>query len=77
LKGRWGSVLGFTEELFMPAVVDEKKCDGCGTCQDNCPSEAIHVQKKEKDVAVVVPENCIDCDLCKENCPQGAIEMKL
>jgi NAD-dependent dihydropyrimidine dehydrogenase PreA subunit len=59
----------------MPAVVNVEKCDGCGTCQDNCPSDAIHVE--EKDVAVVKPEECIDCNLCEEKCPQKAIEMKL
>jgi NAD-dependent dihydropyrimidine dehydrogenase PreA subunit len=58
----------------MPATVKEEKCDGCGTCQDNCPSDAIHVDDKNK--AVVKPENCIDCNLCQDNCPQQAIEME-
>jgi len=54
--------------------VDAEKCDGCGTCQDNCPSDAIHVEEK---VAVVKPENCIDCNVCADDCPKKAIEMKL
>ena len=58
----------------MPAVVDIQKCDGCGTCKDNCPSEAIRVEEK---IAVVIKENCIDCNLCQDNCPKGAIEMKV
>lgn len=62
----------------MPATVNAEKCDGCGTCQDNCPSEAIHVERVgDGDVAVVKPEDCIDCNLCEEKCPQKAIEMKL
>jgi len=65
---------GFIEEPYMPAVVDPEKCDGCGTCQDNCPSDAIHVEEK---VAVVKPENCIDCNVCADDCPKKAIEMKL
>jgi NAD-dependent dihydropyrimidine dehydrogenase PreA subunit len=56
----------------MPAVVDPEKCDGCATCQDNCPSDAIHVEDKK---AVVVPENCIDCNVCKDGCPTQAIDM--
>jgi NAD-dependent dihydropyrimidine dehydrogenase PreA subunit len=60
----------------MPAVVDAEKCDGCGTCQDNCPSDAIKVEK-DAEVASVKPENCIDCNLCQDNCPQHAIEMKI
>jgi NAD-dependent dihydropyrimidine dehydrogenase PreA subunit len=58
----------------MPAVVDKEKCDGCAKCEDNCPSDAIHVQEK---TAVVQPENCIDCNLCQDNCPSQAIEMKV
>jgi NAD-dependent dihydropyrimidine dehydrogenase PreA subunit len=69
-----GGRSSFFEEPYMPAVVDASKCDGCGTCQDNCPSDAIHVEEK---VAVVKPENCIDCNVCADDCPKKAIEMKL
>lgn len=54
----------------MPAVVDEKKCDGCKTCEGNCPSDAIHVKE---DHAVVDPDACIDCNICEDECPQQAI----
>jgi ferredoxin len=57
----------------MPAIVDASKCDGCGTCQDNCPSDAIKVEEK---VAVVKEENCIDCNACQDNCPTQAVTMK-
>ncbi len=60
----------------MPAFVKEENCDGCGTCQENCPTDAIHVETDPKKVARVIPENCIDCNLCQDNCPQNAIEMK-
>ncbi len=69
-----GGPSSFIEEPYMPAVVDLEKCDACGTCQDNCPSDAIHVEEK---VAVVKPENCIDCNVCADDCPQKAIEMKV
>jgi len=58
----------------MPAVVDVEKCDGCGTCQENCPTDAIQVDGQK---AVVKPEDCIDCNLCEGNCPQKAVEMQL
>jgi ferredoxin len=38
----------------MPAVVGPEKCDGCGECQDNCTSDAVHV---EDTVAIVKPED--------------------
>ena len=58
----------------MPAVVDIEKCDGCKTCEENCPSSAIAVQDAGK--AVVVPDDCIDCAACVSDCVQGAITME-
>ena len=29
----------------MPAVVNVDKCDGCGTCVEACPNEAITLKK--------------------------------
>jgi NAD-dependent dihydropyrimidine dehydrogenase PreA subunit len=57
----------------MAAIVDQSKCDGCGKCEDNCPSEAIKVEGKS---AVVKEENCIDCNACQDNCPNQAVTMK-
>jgi NAD-dependent dihydropyrimidine dehydrogenase PreA subunit len=57
----------------MPAVVDQEKCDGCGTCQTNCPTDAIALENGK---AQVKPDDCIDCNLCEGNCEQKAIEMK-
>jgi len=58
----------------MPAVVNPEKCDGCGRCQDDCPSGAIKVEDEK---AVVKPEECIDCNVCQDNCPNQAVEVKL
>jgi len=54
----------------MAAVVDQAKCDGCKTCEDNCPSDAIHVKV---DKAEVDKDACIDCNICQDECPQQAI----
>ena len=56
----------------MPAKIDSEKCTGCGTCVDECPSEAISM-KDEK--AVVDAESCVDCGVCVDTCPSGAISM--
>jgi len=57
----------------MAAVVDAEKCTGCGTCVDECPSEAIEMKD---DVAVVDEDACADCGVCVDVCPAEAITME-
>lgn len=58
----------------MPAVVDKEKCDGCGTCVEECPVEAISLVDEE--YAVVDEEECTECEVCIDECPNEAISMK-
>ncbi len=44
-------------------------CTACGTCMDECPSEAIH----EGDIYTIDPDACTDCGTCADVCPVGAI----
>jgi len=57
----------------MPAKVDQKKCNGCETCVEECPSEAINMVG---DKALVDVDSCIDCGVCVETCPEEAISME-
>ncbi len=57
----------------MPAIVDEEKCDGCESCVEECPSEAI---KMVDGKAVVDIDACIDCGVCVDACPVEAISME-
>jgi ferredoxin len=56
----------------MPAIVDQEKCDGCGTCVDECPSSAITLKAGK---ATVSPEDCIDCNACEDNCFNKAVKV--
>ncbi len=56
------------------ARVDEEKCNGCSTCVNVCPVEAIHVGKaKAKPLAVVDAERCLGCTICISRCPKQAL----
>lgn len=57
----------------MPAVVDKKKCPGCTSCVDICPSAAIEMVD---DKAVVSADDCVDCETCVDECPESAIHME-
>ncbi|MDI6793768.1 MAG: 4Fe-4S binding protein [bacterium] len=56
----------------MAAIVDKEKCDGCGSCVEACPTDAIKV---ENEVAVISEEECVDCGTCVDECPNEAISM--
>lgn len=57
----------------MPAKVDKGKCNGCESCVDECPSEAI---KMADGKAEVDAETCIECGVCVDACPAEAISME-
>jgi NAD-dependent dihydropyrimidine dehydrogenase PreA subunit len=51
--------------------VDEKRCDGCGTCIQVCPLDAISIRKKK----AAVSECCSLCGACTRVCPREAIQI--
>ncbi len=58
----------------MVAVINRDECVGCGTCVDECPSEAISMD--DDNIAVVDADECIDCGACVDACPTDAISME-
>ncbi|MDO9518558.1 MAG: 4Fe-4S binding protein [Methanosarcinaceae archaeon] len=58
----------------MVAKVNKDECVGCGTCVDECPSEAISMN--DDDIAVINADECTDCGACVDACPTEAITME-
>lgn len=58
----------------MVAKVNADECVGCGTCVDECPSEAISMN--DNDIAVISADECTDCGMCVDACPTEAISME-
>ncbi len=56
----------------MPTNVEKAKCDGCESCVDACPVEAIAMVDG---IAVVNQDDCTDCETCIDTCPSEAISM--
>lgn len=52
----------------MPRKITED-CVACGTCQSECPVDAI----SEGDIYSIDAAACIDCGACEGACPTGAI----
>ncbi len=55
------------------AAVDAALCNGCGTCEEMCPMEAVTVVE---DVARVDAGKCIGCGVCAHHCPGEAITLE-
>jgi len=57
-------------------------CNGCQTCVDRCPFDAIEMGKVEgskskKLKAVLDAEKCFGCGVCVVGCEPGALKMKM
>ncbi|WP_066635901.1 CoB--CoM heterodisulfide reductase iron-sulfur subunit A family protein [Desulfolucanica intricata] len=57
------------------AMVNNKKCAGCGVCESVCPSKAISIDM-ENQVAVVNEALCKGCGACASSCRCGALNVK-
>ncbi|MDO9390628.1 MAG: DUF362 domain-containing protein [bacterium] len=49
-------------------VIKAEKCMACGKCAENCPADAIAIDK----YAVIDPKKCIGCGSCIVVCPTHA-----
>ncbi len=52
----------------MYRITDE--CVSCGTCAEECPSNAI---SEGEDTYQIDQDKCTQCGTCSEVCPTGAI----
>ena len=52
------------------AYVITDECVSCGTCEAECPPEAI---SQGEDKYVIDADACVDCGTCADACPTEAI----
>jgi len=56
---------------YLAHVSDD--CNGCGSCDDCCPFNALSMGDE---VAMVDQAKCMGCGVCEDICPIGAIRLK-
>ena len=52
------------------AYVITDECIACGSCEDECPVDAI---SEGDDIYIINPDLCTDCGACADICPVEAI----
>ena len=72
-----GRVRSFVKNrICEKPVIDEAKCNKCGTCVRMCPVEpkAVDWHNGDKSRSPTYRyDRCIRCYCCQENCPEGAV----
>ncbi len=61
------------QHRLLDIVVDESRCQGCGTCVDAC---WFGLPRIENDLAIMDSPLCMRCPLCKNACPEEAIRLE-
>ncbi len=52
-------------------VIQNEKCDFCGTCVGICPADAIELSEYKIEID---PEKCTVCLACVHTCPLGVMK---
>ena len=55
------------------AHVISNECIACGSCEAQCPVNAISMGDGKYEIN---PDECIDCGACEAQCPVGAISVR-
>jgi ferredoxin len=69
----------YTPTRFQP-VVDQEKCNGCQTCVELCPFDAMRMVKptgSKKMKAELIADECMGCGVCVVGCKQKALTYEL
>ena len=56
--------------ISIMAYVISDECVSCGTCESECPAEAI---SQGDEHYVIDADACLDCGTCADACPTEAI----
>jgi ferredoxin len=62
------------KSYYIAEIPDQEICNGCGTCEEFCPVQAISLNGEGK--AQINPDMCCGCGMCAIHCTEEAIHLK-
>ncbi len=65
-----------SEERQFKVVIDRKKCQGAGFCEDVCPRNCFKVDKEKKNTIMPRAVCCMACGACVIQCPHDALKFR-
>jgi len=66
--------LPMINSTYHLSVIESDTCNGCGTCVEFCPTDAIVIA--DNGYAVRQEKSCIGCGVCARFCPENAISLQ-
>lgn len=67
---------GLHEERLLKVVLDEKKCTGCGFCEQVCPRNCYNMDNDNHIAIIQRPKRCVQCGACIIQCSLDALYFK-
>lgn len=65
----------YTERTRGHIEFDPSNCILCNICGKKCPTEAIHVDKANRQMTIN-RMMCVQCGYCVDSCPKSCLSMK-
>jgi ferredoxin len=62
------------KSYYIAEIPDQEICNGCGTCEEYCPVQAISLNGEGK--AEINPDMCCGCGMCAIHCTEEAIHLE-
>lgn len=69
----YGVLLGVVGVFSLKSRnIDDQSCKFCGLCEKSCPTQAIKIDRKLKEISLSAYD-CVQCNRCSDKCRQKAI----
>ena len=62
------------KSYYIAEIPDQDLCNGCGTCEEYCPVQAVLLNGEGK--AQINPDRCCGCGMCAIHCTEEAIHLE-
>jgi len=70
---QWDNPRAVSAANFIATLNNLENCEKCGTCENLCKFNAIHIVDEVPEIDI---KKCMGCGICVVNCPGEVIKLK-